>query len=88
MRWLALRIQALLPQPTRSGTVNSWDQSIPSPRTQIIRTVKADHNFSTNAKASIYWHYYTSHEYSGGDRLPAPDHRSSATNMFIRTRCG
>ena len=69
---VALKIQALLPKPTRSGTVNNWDQSIPNPRTQIIRTVKADHNFSSSSKVSFYWHYYTSHEYSGADGLPAP----------------
>src|SRR6185295_19051250 len=43
---VALKVQAMLPLPTRTGTINNWDQSIPSPRTQIIRTLKTDHNFS------------------------------------------
>jgi hypothetical protein len=69
---VALRIQNLIPLPTRSGLVNNYAQFAPNPRTQIIDSGKVDHNFREGSKLSFYIQHYTSHEYSNPDGLPVP----------------
>jgi hypothetical protein len=69
---VAAAIQNLIPLPTNSGLVNNYAQFAPNPRTQIISSVKVDHNFSGRSKLSFYVQHYTSHEYSNPDGLPVP----------------
>jgi hypothetical protein len=69
---VAAKVQALIPAPTNSNLVNNFAQFAPNPRTQIITTVKADHNLNSSSKLSFYVQHYTSHEYSNADGLPIP----------------
>jgi hypothetical protein len=85
---VAAKVQALIPLPTNSNNINNYAQFAPNPRTQIISTVKVDHNLSSVSKLSFYEHHYTSHEYSNADGLPIPiasyrDKRVSSTTIRL-----
>jgi hypothetical protein len=69
---VAAKIQALIPAATRAGLTNNFAQVVPNPRIQNIPSVKADHSFSANSKASLYWSRYSSDATSGSDGMPAP----------------
>ena len=69
---VALRIQALIPQATRSGLINNWDQSFPADTIKSISTLKVDHTFERIGKLSAYYSRYWGPHYNGSDGLPLP----------------
>ncbi len=52
---VALKIQALLPQPTNSGLVNNLIINDPLLTHVFVPSVKIDHNFDDKTRMSIYW---------------------------------
>jgi hypothetical protein len=70
---VALRIQSLIPQVTRPGLINNWDQSFPADTIKSIATLKIDHNFpSIGGRLSGYYSRYGGPHYNGSDGLPIP----------------
>ncbi|HEV3200720.1 MAG TPA: TonB-dependent receptor [Bryobacteraceae bacterium] len=69
---VALKLQALLPQPQTSGNTNNFNQVYANPRTQWIPSIKVDHSFGEKLKASFFWSWYNDNHYSGQDGLSAP----------------
>jgi Carboxypeptidase regulatory-like domain/TonB dependent receptor len=69
---VALKIQALIPTPTRAGILNNWDQSYTAVTTETIPSVKIDQNFSNNGKLTFFYSHYSGPHYNGLDGLPAP----------------
>lgn len=52
---VALKIQALVPEPTNSGLVNNIFPSFPSTRITTIPGFKIDHNLTSRSKLSFYF---------------------------------
>ena len=69
---VALKIQALIPEPTRGGLVNNFLQTFPTEHVQVIPTVKLDHSLNSNARLSFYYSHEGSEIYTGTDGLPSP----------------
>lgn len=69
---VALRIQELIPQATRSGLINNWDQSYPADTVKSIGTIKLDQNFGAVGKLSLYYSRYWGPHFNGSDGLPVP----------------
>src|SRR5260370_24759245 len=69
---VALKIQALIPAPTRPGILTNWDQSYTAVTTEIIPSVKIDQNFSNNGKLTFFYSHYSGPHSNGLDGLPAP----------------
>ena len=86
---VALKVQALIPLPSKSGLINNYINTFPSDRITYIPAVKMDHNLSSKAKLSYYWSQTkTSSQYStplgGADGLPEPV--TAAIGTFITAR--
>jgi hypothetical protein len=86
---VALKVQAMIPLPNRSGFTNNYLNPFPSDRITYIPAVKLDHNLSARAKVSYYWSQTkTSSQYStplgGADGLPEPV--TAAIGTFITAR--
>ncbi len=69
---VAMKIQALIPAPTRPGVFNNWDQAFSAVTTERIPSIKIDQNFSNQGKLSFFYSRYTGPHYNGSDGLPAP----------------
>jgi hypothetical protein len=69
---VAMKIQALLPQPTTGGLLNNWNQSYASPTEEWIPTIKVDQNFTDKDKMTFYFSKYYGPHYNGLDGLPEP----------------
>jgi hypothetical protein len=74
---VALKVQALIPQPTSSGQVNNYLPSYPSQRVTQIPALKVDQILSPSDKLSFYWsRTSTESQYSptlgAADGLPLP----------------
>ncbi|HLH31882.1 MAG TPA: carboxypeptidase-like regulatory domain-containing protein, partial [Terriglobia bacterium] len=88
---VALKVQALLPLPNRSGFINNYLNPFPSERITYIPAVKLDHNLSSKAKLSYYWSQTnTASQYStplgGADGLPEPVTAAIGTFITARTQ--
>lgn len=84
---VSAKIQAMMPAPTYSGLVNNWDNKGPGDRTQIIPSVKLDHNLRGSSKLSFYFQYYRGREYNTGgiDGLPNPITANRAKRIYAFT---
>src|SRR5215475_10031250 len=69
---VALKIQALIPNPDNNELTNNWDPKIPNQTFQQIPSVKIDHNFNSNSKLSGYWSVQDTTQITGPDGLPIP----------------
>jgi hypothetical protein len=74
---VALKVQAMIPNPTRSGLVNNGIYPYKSQRLTDIPAFKIDHSVSARAKFSYYWSRTgTGSQYSptfgASDGLPTP----------------
>jgi hypothetical protein len=71
---VAVKIQALFPQPTNSGLVNNFAIVYPNTRTFDTTNIKIDHNLGTKQHISGLWTFYRYDSYSHvvGDGLPDP----------------
>ena len=70
---VALKIQALMPQPHNAAAVNNYQQSYVSPSTAPIFTTKLDENFGANSKLSFYLSFRLNDSpWNNADGLPIP----------------
>jgi Carboxypeptidase regulatory-like domain len=69
---VALKIQALIPNPDNNELTNNWDPRIPNQKFQQIPSVKIDHNINSNSKLSGYWSVQDTTQFTGPDGLPIP----------------
>jgi hypothetical protein len=69
---VALKIQALIPNPDFNLLTSNWDPRIPNRRFQQIPSVKIDHNFNPDSKLSGYWSLQDTDQITGPDGLPIP----------------
>ena len=74
---VALKIQSLIPQPTRSGLTNNAVFPYLSQRVTDVPAFKIDHSLGTKAKISYFWQQTrTASQYSptfgASDGLPLP----------------
>ncbi len=69
---VALKIQALIPNPDNGELQNNWDPRIPNQKFQSIPSVKIDHSFSDRSKISGYWSLEDTTQITGPDGLPIP----------------
>jgi hypothetical protein len=86
---VALKIQALIPQPTRSGLTNNAVFPYLSQRVTDVPAFKIDHSLGTKAKISYFWQQTrTASQYSptfgASDGLPLPI--TAAIGTFITAR--
>jgi hypothetical protein len=86
---VALRVQALIPQPTNSGLINNFLPAYQSDRVTGIPAFKIDQQIGSKGKLSFYWSRTgTSSQYSptlgASDGLPIPI--TSAIGSFITSR--
>ena len=86
---VALKIQALIPQPTSSGVVNNYLPIWPSQRVTYIPAVKIDQLLGPKAKLSFYWSLTrTDSDYaptSGlAEGLPQPITQAVATHIHAQ----
>jgi hypothetical protein len=80
---VALKIQSLIPTPTRAGLTNNAILPYRSTRTTYIPSVKIDHSFSTKGKLSYYWSRTRTNTPigAGGDGLPGPITSANSSNI-------
>jgi hypothetical protein len=52
---VAQKIQALIPQPTRAGNVNNYEEKYVTSKIQAIPTIKIDQNFNEKSHLSGYY---------------------------------
>jgi hypothetical protein len=69
---VALRIQALIPNPDNGQLQNNWDPRTSRQRLQSIPSLKIDHSFSDRSKLSGYWSVQNTEQVTGADGLPIP----------------
>jgi hypothetical protein len=69
---VALKIQALIPNPDNGELQNNWDPRIPNQRFQSIPSVKVDHSLNQNSKLSGYWSVQDTTQITAADGLPIP----------------
>jgi hypothetical protein len=70
---VALKIEALMPQPSNTALVNNWEQSYTSPVRSTVQTSKVDENISTNQKLSFYMSWRLNNSpWNNADGLPIP----------------
>jgi len=69
---VALKIQALIPNPDNGEPLNNWDPRIPNQKFQSLPSVKIDHSFNDNSKLSGYWSLEDTTQITGPDGLPIP----------------
>jgi len=87
---VALKVQALIPQPGNSLLVNNLTPVFPGRRVVSIPAVKMDHNLSSKAKISGYWSRTTqsapiSAQYGQADGLPSPITQARGTFITADT---
>ncbi len=69
---VALKIQALIPQPSNAEVLLNWQPNTANYRFQSIPSVKIDHNFTDYTKLSGYWSVQNTDEIAFADGLPVP----------------
>ena len=52
---VALKIQAMLPQPSRAGVLLNWHQGFSAPDTKDVPSFKVDQNLGVKSKLSFYY---------------------------------
>jgi len=82
---VALKIQAWLPDPTRAGIVNDWEQKFVSPEKRHIPSIKIDQNFGDKSKLSFYASNYLYFAYARIDGLPTPITSERNRKIFADT---
>jgi hypothetical protein len=86
---VAVKVQALIPQPTSSGLINNFLPSYQSDRVTGIPAFKIDQQIGSRSKLSFYWsRTSTASQYSptlgASDGLPTPI--TTALGSFITSR--
>ena len=69
---MALKIQAMIPDPDNGELTSNWDPSIDNFRYQSIPSIKIDHSFSDDTKLSGYWAVQNTDQITAADGLPIP----------------
>jgi len=69
---VAVKIQALIPQPSNSALVNNWQQIYENPFVRTIPSVKIDHYFGGTVKMSAYYAAYLDDSVTSPEGLPSP----------------
>lgn len=69
---VALKVQALIPLPTRAGNVNNFEERYITSKIQAIPAVKIDHNFSEKAHLSGYYSSQRTDKDNSQDGFPDP----------------
>jgi hypothetical protein len=69
---VALKIQDLIPLPTRPGVVNNFQQNFSEKTGAKLFNTKIDHNISSTAKLAFYYSHKLSNGWTGPDDLPSP----------------
>lgn len=69
---VALKVQALIPLPTRPGNVNNFEERYITSKIQAIPTVKIDHNFNEKAHLSGYYSSQRTDKDNSQDGFPDP----------------
>jgi hypothetical protein len=82
---VALKIQAWLPDPTRSGIANNWEQKYVSPEKRHIPSIKIDQYFGSKSKLSFYASNYLYFAYARMDGLPTPITSERNRKIFADT---
>jgi len=82
---VALKIQAMLPQPTRSGVLLNWEQKYLLPTTQNIPSFKIDQNVGYKAKFTFYWGDTRYIYLARGDGLAEPITGTRNRHMVAQT---
>jgi hypothetical protein len=69
---VALKVQALIPQPTFPGIVNNFSETWPVIRDFSNKSVKIDHNVSAKFKVAGFYakYHYDNNVHTAGDGLP------------------
>jgi hypothetical protein len=83
---VALKIQAMIPQPTLSGLINNGLYPFDTSNIVSIPALKIDHALSSKAKVSGYWSQRGSRNpksISGGQADGLPEPISAAKDFFI-----
>ncbi|HEV2445915.1 MAG TPA: TonB-dependent receptor, partial [Candidatus Sulfopaludibacter sp.] len=69
---VALKIQALIPQPTNGGLTNNWAQLAGNYHRQMIPAFKIDHTLPDSSHLSVYFSKQTTNQLTSPDGLPNP----------------
>jgi hypothetical protein len=69
---VALKVQALIPQPVNSQTTLNWLPTIVTNTQQQIPSLKIDQNLSNATKLSFYWSRQSTNQVAAPDGLPVP----------------
>ncbi len=80
---VALKIQALIPAPTRAGNVNNYEEKYITSKIQAIPTIKIDQNFSSLHHLAFYYSQQRTDKDNSQDGFPDP--LSARREQFIRS---
>jgi hypothetical protein len=80
---VALKIQALIPQPTGAGNVNNYEEKFTTSKIQAIPTIKIDQNFNEKSHLSGYYSSQRTDKDNSQDGFPDPITARRA--QFIRS---
>jgi hypothetical protein len=69
---VALKIQALIPQPSSSQTTLNWAPDLVANMYQSIPSLKIDQDWGPNTKMNFFWDYQGTNEVAAPDGLPIP----------------
>jgi hypothetical protein len=68
----ALKIQSLIPLPTRPGNINNFEEKYITSKIQAIPTIKIDHNFNESSHLSGYYSSQRTDKDNSQDGFPDP----------------
>ncbi|MEO7145218.1 MAG: TonB-dependent receptor, partial [Bryobacteraceae bacterium] len=80
---VAVKIQSLIPLPTRAGNVNNFEERYITSKIQAIPTIKIDHNFNERMHLSGYYSSQRTDKDNSQDGFPDPI--SARRAQFIRS---
>jgi hypothetical protein len=69
---VAVKIQALIPQPSNGGLTNNWAQLAGNYKRQMIPAFKIDHTLPDLSRVSFYFSKQTTDQLTSPDGLPDP----------------
>jgi hypothetical protein len=70
---VALKVQALLPLPDNTASINNWSQNLTGYKVSATPALKLDHSFNPASKISFYLQKAWTHTINNGlDGLPSP----------------
>jgi hypothetical protein len=69
---VALKIQAMLPLPTRSGVLLNWEDKYTTPSEYDVPSIKIDQNFGYKSKLSFYFARFMRYELARDDGPSVP----------------